>query len=89
MCNYAMARENFVDFGEQMHRHIYEVNQAWGSFLDFYCDLNNARRESDEKYVERNHIGEEIIEPDEKPVYNDDLYDNYDKTGAEEEEKDD
>lgn len=50
-----------------MHRHIYEMNQAWGSFLDFYCDLNNARRESDANYVEKNHIGEEIIEPDEKP----------------------
>jgi hypothetical protein len=50
-----------------MHRHIYEMNQAWGAFLDFYCDLNNARRESDANYVEKNHIGEEIIEPDEKP----------------------
>ena len=33
--------------------------------LDFYTDLNNARKESDEKYVADQFIGEEIIEPDE------------------------
>jgi hypothetical protein len=33
--------------------------------LDFYSDLNNARKERDEKYVEESFIGEEIIEPDE------------------------
>lgn len=77
MIDYAMAREHFVDFGEQMHRHIYDVNLGWGQFLDFYSDLNNARKESDEKYVERNYIGEEIPEPEERPIVNDDLLDNY------------
>ena len=61
-----------------MHRHIYDVNLGWGQFLDFYSDLNNARKESDEKYVERNYIGEEIPEPEERPIVNDDLIDNYD-----------
>ena len=61
-----------------MHRHIYDVNLGWGQFLDFYSDLNNARKESDEKYVERNYIGEEIPEPEERPIVNDDLLDNYD-----------
>jgi hypothetical protein len=48
-----------------MHRHIYEMNLSWGQMLDFYTDLNNARKEKDEKYVEDQYIGEEIIEPDE------------------------
>jgi len=51
-----------------MHRHIYDVNLGWGQFLDFYSDLSNARKENDEKYVERNYIGEEIPEPDEQPI---------------------
>jgi len=62
-----------------MHRHIYDVNLGWGQFLDFYSDLNNARKESDEKYVEKNYIGEEIPEPDETPLQNNDLLDNYDQ----------
>lgn len=50
--------------GEQMHRHIYEINLAWGQMLDFYSDLNNARKEKDDSYAEQNYIGEEVIEPD-------------------------
>ena len=61
-----------------MHRHIYDINLGWGQFLDFYSDLNNARKENDEKYVERNYIGEEIAEPDERPLMNEDLIDAYD-----------
>jgi hypothetical protein len=68
MLDYVMAREHFVDMGEQMHRHIYMINQSWGSMLDFYTDLNNARKEKDEKYIEQQYIGEEIVEPDEKPI---------------------
>jgi len=60
-----------------MHRHIYDVNLGWGQFLDFYSDLNNARKESDEKYVERNYIGEEIPEPEDRPIVNEDLIDSY------------
>lgn len=30
MQDYTMSREHFVDMGEQMHRHIYEINLAWG-----------------------------------------------------------
>ncbi len=65
MMDYAMGREHFVDCGEQMHRHIYEINLAWGQYLDFYTDLNNARQEKDDSYAEKNYIGEEVIEPDE------------------------
>lgn len=65
MLDYAQAREHFVDMGEQMHRHIYEINMAWGQMLDFYSDLNNARKEKDDSYAEQNYIGEEVIEPDE------------------------
>ena len=36
--------------------------------LDFYTDLNNARKEKDDSYVEQNYIGEETVEPDEVPV---------------------
>lgn len=68
MLDYAMGREHFVDMGEQMHRHIYEINLAWGQMLDFYTDLNNARKEKDDSYAELNHIGEECIEPDEDHV---------------------
>jgi len=35
--------------------------------------LNNARKEKDDNYAEENHIGEEVIEPDDKIV---NLYDN-------------
>ena len=77
MINYTMARENMVDLGEQMHRHIYDMTVNWGHFLDFYSDLNNARKESDDKYVEKSFIGEEIQEPDEQPIRNDDLIDKY------------
>lgn len=65
MSDYAQAREHFVDMGEQMHRHIYEINLSWGQMLDFYSDLNNARKDKDDTYAELNHIGEEVIEPDE------------------------
>lgn len=47
-----------------MVRHIYDINQGWGSMLDFYSDMNNARKEYDDKYVERTFIGEELDEPD-------------------------
>ena len=65
MINYTMARENMIDLGEQMHRHIYDMTLNWGQFLDFYSDLNNARKENDDKYVEMSYIGEEVDEPDE------------------------
>ena len=77
MINYSMARENMVDLGEQMHRHIYEMTLNWGHFLDFYSDLNNARKEKDENYVEKSFIGEEVMEPDEAPLRNNDLIDDY------------
>lgn len=70
MQDYAGGRFHFVDMGEQMHRHVYELNLAWGQFLDFYTDLNNARKERDEKYMEEAFIGEEIVEPDENEDFN-------------------
>lgn len=68
MINYTMAREHFIDMGEQVHKHIYDVNLAWGQFLDFYSDLNNARKANEDSFVERQSIGEELPEPDERPI---------------------
>lgn len=70
MMDYCMAREHFVDMGEQMVRHIYDINQGWGSMLDFYSDMNNARKEFDDKYVERTFIGEELDELDANELSN-------------------
>lgn len=41
------------------------MNMGWGKFLDYYSDLNNARKAADESFVEENYIGEEVAEPDE------------------------
>jgi hypothetical protein len=62
-----------------MHRHYHDLTQAWGNFLDFYSNLNKARKEKDDDYVDRHLIGEELVEPDEQEnqQINDDLYDNY------------
>ena len=79
MMDYSMAREVFVDVGEQMQRHLYEVNNGWGQFLDFYTDLNNARKENDDTFVEKNYIGEELVEPDENNPVHEDLFDHYEK----------
>jgi len=82
MLDYAMAREHFVDMGEQTHRHFHDVTQAWGNFLDFYSDLNKARKEKDDDYVDRHLIGEELVEPDEQNAFetadDNDMYDEYD-----------
>ena len=53
------------------------MNLAWGQFLDFYSDLNNARKAHEDNFIERNYIGEELVEPDEKPVNNMELIDNF------------
>jgi len=79
MINYTMAREHFIDMGEQVHKHIYDINLSWGQFLDFYSDLNNARKEHEDSFVERQSIGEELVAPDERPIQNDDLIDNWDE----------
>ena len=75
--NYTMAREHFIDMGEQVHKHIYDINLAWGQFLDFYSDLNNARKAHEDNFVERQYIGEELCEPDENPINNQELIDNF------------
>ena len=80
-----MAREHFIDMGEQVHKHIYDINLAWGQFLDFYSDLNNARKENEDSFVDRQYIGEELQEPDETPISNNDLIDNW--GGVEEEDQ--
>lgn len=77
MINYTMAREHFVDMGEQVHKHIYDLNLAWGQFLDFYSDLNNARKAHEDDFSDRQYIGEELQEPDEQPLTNDELIDNW------------
>jgi hypothetical protein len=75
MINYTMAREHFIDMGEQVHKHIYDLNLAWGSFLDFYSDLNNARKGQEDSFVDKSYIGEELVEPDEQPIQDNDLTD--------------
>ena len=77
MINYTMAREHFIDMGEQVHKHIYDLNLAWGQFLDFYSDLNNARKAHEDDFADRQYIGEELQEPDEQPLRDDDLIDNF------------
>lgn len=47
--------------------------------------MNKQRHESDEKFVDTNYIGEEIIEPDEKPLYNEELYDHYNEVESDDE----
>lgn len=76
MINYTMAREHFIDMGEQVHKHIYDINLAWGQFLDFYSDLNNARKAHEDSFVEKQYIGEEIVEPDEMQLADSDLIDD-------------
>jgi hypothetical protein len=50
MVDYAFAREVFVDMGEQMLRHINEIGSSWAQMINYYTDLNNARREHDSTY---------------------------------------
>jgi|LakMenE18May11ns_1017448.scaffolds.fasta_scaffold9040021_1 hypothetical protein len=62
-----------------MQRHSHEINNGWGQFLDFYTDLNNARKEHDDSFVETNYIGEELNEPfvEVNREITSDLFDNY------------
>lgn len=53
MLDYAMAREHFVDMGEQMLRHIELILKGWQEMLAYYSDLNNARKESDSQFVQK------------------------------------
>jgi len=76
MINYTMAREHFIDMGEQVHKHIYDINLAWGQFLDFYSDLNNARKAHEDNFIDKQYIGEEIVEPDEVNIADSDLIDD-------------
>ena len=77
MINYTMAREHFIDMGEQVHKHIYDINLAWGQFLDFYSDLNNARKVGEDDFMDRQYIGEELVEPDENPINSQELIDHF------------
>lgn len=44
--------------------------------LNFYCDLNNARKESDEAWVEDQGLAEDVYEPDADQVkFKSKLYD--------------
>lgn len=54
--------------------------------LDFYTDLNNARKEKDDSYADLNHIGEEVNEPDEAETKSHSLYDSEAKTHEEQKE---
>lgn len=63
-----------------MQRNSHEIHNGWGQFLDFYTDLNNARKEHDDTFVEKNYIGEELGEPIEmNRGITSDLFDNYEQ----------
>ena len=50
--------------------------------VDFYSDLNNARKAQEDNFVERQYIGEEVQEPDESPLTNNDLIDDFGEDAA-------
>lgn len=61
--DYDLARENFTSMGEMMIRFIYEFNQKWKEFLNFYTGINKNRKTYDNKFKQKHYIGEEIDEP--------------------------
>ena len=48
--DYFASRENFLDVGEQYVNHMGQNLKEWNKFVQFYSDLNNARKEKDEAY---------------------------------------
>jgi hypothetical protein len=50
MMDYFASRENFLDVGEQYVNHMGQNLKEWNKFVQFYSDLNNARKEKDEAY---------------------------------------
>lgn len=60
MLDYLASRENFLDVGEQYVSHMNINTKEWHKFIQFYNDLNNARKTKDDEYQREQFIGEEL-----------------------------
>ena len=60
MLDYFSSRENFLDVGEQYYNHMTQNMKEWNKFIQFYSDINNARKSKDEDYKREQFIGEEL-----------------------------
>ena len=60
MLDYFSSRENFLDVGEQYYNHMTCNMKEWNKFIQFYSDINNARKSKDEEYKREQFIGEEL-----------------------------
>ncbi len=60
MLDYFASRENFLEVGEQYVNHIAKNLKQWHTFVQFYSDVNNARKEKDEQYRREQYVGEEL-----------------------------
>lgn len=60
MLDYFSSRENFLDVGEQYYNHMTQNMKEWNKFIQFYSDINNARKSKDEEYKREQFIGEEL-----------------------------
>lgn len=60
MLDYFSSRENFLDVGEQYYNHMTCNMKEWNKFIQFYSDINNARKSKDEEYKRDQFIGEEL-----------------------------
>lgn len=60
MLDYFASRENFTDVGEQYTNHMSANMKEWSKFINFYSDLNNARKSKDDEYKREQFIGEEL-----------------------------
>lgn len=60
MLDYMSSRENFLDVGEQYANHMSQNLKEWSKFVQFYSDVNNARKEKDDQYNRDQFIGEEL-----------------------------
>lgn len=69
MLDYTMARESFVDLGEQLVHHNIQMHNGWVRFIKYYSNLNNARKEQDDNYMQFQGIGEEVAEPDSRGMF--------------------
>ena len=58
--DYFSSRENFLDVGEQYSLHMMQNIKEWNKFIQFYSDLNNARKMKDAEYNREQFIGEEL-----------------------------
>jgi cell division septum initiation protein DivIVA len=60
MLDYFASRDSFLDVGEQYTNHLASNIKEWHKFVNFYSDVNNARKQKDEDYNREQFIGEEL-----------------------------